>query len=261
MRRKPIFRSRVLQFAPRAALLGSAAIAVLALGCAPSGYYRSTSSSLDSLLTTNAQLQKRLGTLEREIASTKENVQATRASSDTRLSELNQRMDMLQGKLEESGVRFTQLAQKVEGVKQRMTEGAQSGGARDTTAAIMDPDEAFKAAYSDYTAGRYSLAKTALTEYLRRYPDTEVSDNAQFLIGESAYNTGDFNGAIEAYRKVVENYPKGDKVAAALLKAGIASARIKDTAASKKYYALVIQKYPKSDEARIARERLAQKTP
>jgi tol-pal system protein YbgF len=243
-------------------LLGTAACTVLAVGCAPSGYYRSTSSSLDSLLTTNAQLQKRLVTLEREIASTKENVQATRASSDTRLSELNQRMDMLQGKLEESGVRFTQLAQKVEGVKQRISAtDAQAGGARDTTAAVMDPDEAFKAAYSDYTAGRYALAKAALTEYLRRYPDTEVSDNAQFLIGESAYNTGDFQGAIEAYRKVVEHYPKGDKVAAALLKAGIASARIKDTAASKKYYALVIQRYPKSDEARIARERLAQKTP
>jgi len=257
----PIFR-HALRAAPRVSVWCAAAFAAAALGCAPSGYYRSTSSGLDSLLTANTQTQRRLAALEREIASTRENVQATRASSDTRLSELNQRMDMLQGKLEESGVRFTQLAQKVEGVKLRISESDSaraSGRGRDSTAALMDPDEAFRAAYSDYTAGRYSLAKDAFTEYLRRFPDTQVSDNAQYLIGESAYNTGDFNSAIEAYRKVAQNYPKGDKVPAALLKAGIASARIKDTAASKKYYALVIAKYPKSDEARIARERLAQR--
>jgi tol-pal system protein YbgF len=248
----------------RAAAVGAVALTLSALGCAPSGYYRSTSSSLDSLLTMQAKQQRRLDALEREISNTRESVQATRASSDTRLSELNGRMDQLQGKLEESGMKFTNLAQKFEGVKQRIAAGDSERATNrsdSTRVLIVDPEEAFRAALSDYTAGRYALAKDAFTDYLGRFPDTEVSDNAQYLIGECLYNTGDFNGAIEAYRKVVENYPKGDKVAASLLKAGIASARIKDTAASKQYYALVIKKYPKSDEARIARERLGQKTP
>ena len=248
---------------PRAVILGAAAFAIAAAGCAPSGYYRSTSTSLDSLLTVNAQTNKRLTALEKEVANTRESVQATRASSDTRLSELNQRMDMMQGKLEESGARLTQVAQRVEGVKQRIVasdSARASGRSRDSTAAVfMDPEEAYQAALSDYSSGRYPLARQAFTEYLRRYPDTDVSDNAQFLIGECAYNTGDFNGAIEAYRKVVENYPKGDKHAAALLKAGIASARINDAPAARKYYQLVIQRYPKSEEARMARERLAKK--
>src|SRR5258705_13356197 len=97
------------------------ATAIAAAGCAPSGYYRSTSSSLDSLLTLQAQQQRRIAALEREIAGTREQVQASRASSDSRLGELNQRMDMLQGKLEESGARFTQLSQKVETVKARIS--------------------------------------------------------------------------------------------------------------------------------------------
>lgn len=243
---------------PRAVLLG-AAFAIAAAGCAPSGYYRSTSGSLDSLMTANAELQRRLASLERETAATRENVQATRASSDTRLSELNQRMDMLQGKLEESGLRFTQLAQRVEAAKQRNIASSDSARAASRDSITMDPDEAFRAASSDYAAGRYGLARTAMTEYLRRYPDTEVSDEAQYMIGESAYNTGDFRGAIEAYRKVVQNYPKGNQVAKALLKAGMASARISDVPASKQYYRMVIQRFPKSDEARLARERLGQK--
>ena len=256
MTRQPLFSRPAARFLQRAALFGVAFL-IAAQGCAPSGYYRSTSSSLDSLLTLQAQQQKRIALLEAEIAATREQVQASRASSDTRLSELNGRMDMLQGKLEESGVRFTKLATQIEAVKQRAATDVSQ--ARDSAAVIVDPDEAFRAAQSDYAAGRYDLARTSLTEYLKRFPDSEVSDDAQYLIGESAYNTGDFRGAIEAYRKVVENYPKGDHVAKALLKAGMASARIKDAPAAKSYYQLVIRRYPKSDEARLARERLSAK--
>ncbi len=262
MRAGRIGVASALRLIPRAALLGAAAFALAAVGCAPSGYYRSTSSSLDSLVTLQSQQQKRLSALEREIANTRESIQATRASSDTRLSELNQRMDMLQGKLEESGMRFTALTQKMEAVKQKVTAADSArvaqGGRRDSTA--MDPEEAYQAAYSDLASGRYGLAREAFTIYLRRYPDTEVSDNAQYWIGECAYALGDFQGAIEAFKKVAQNYPRGDKVPAALLKTGIAYSRLKELDSARKYYALVVQKYPKSDEARLARERLAQKS-
>jgi len=251
-----------LRLIPRAALLGAAAFAFASAGCAPSGYYRSTTTSLDSLVTLQSQQQRRLAALEHEIATTRESIQATRASSDTRLSELNQRMDMLQGKLEESGMRFTALTQKMEAVKQKISSSdsvrVAQGGRRDSTAG-MDPEEAYQAAYSDLASGRYGLAKDAFTSYLRRYPDTEVSDNAQYWIGECAYALGDFQGAIEAFKKVAENYPRGDKVPAALLKTGIAYSRLKEMNSARKYYALVIQKYPKSDEARLARERMVQK--
>jgi tol-pal system protein YbgF len=248
----------------RRILWGAALAAIAAAGCAPSGYYRSTSSSLDSLLTLQSQQQKRLAALERELATTRENVQATRASSDTRLSELNQRMDMLQGKLEESGMRFTKLGLQVEAVKAKITSSDSlraSGGRRDSASvADMDPEEAYQAAYSDLAAGRYGLAKDAFTEYLRRFPDTDVSDNAQYWIGECAYALGDFQGAIDAFKKCVANYPKGDKVRAALLKTGIAYGRLKDMDSARKYYREVVQRFPRSDEARLARERLTAKT-
>jgi len=233
------------------------AIAALGTGCAPSGYYRSTQSSLDSLLATQAQLQKRIATLEQRIEVTRESVQATRASADSRLSDLSQRMDMMQGKLEESGVRFTKLSQRIESMK------AQQRAPNDTShtdaTGGVDPETAYQAAYSDYAAGRYNLARQSFTEYLKQFPTSEVADNAQYWIGECAYATGDFNGAIDAFKKVVANYPNGDKVSAALLKTGISYARLKNMDEAKKYYREVITKYPKSDDARIARERLNQR--
>ena len=248
----------------RISVLAAFAAAIVAGGCAPRDYYRTTESSLDSLLTSQAEIQKRLATLDRKIETTRESVQASKASADSRLTELSQRIDVLQGKLEESGIRFTQLAQKVETVKQKISSAdsarsAQGSLAKRDSAGGMDPEAAYQAAYSDLAAGRYDLAKEAFSEYLRRFPDTEVSDNAQYWIGECAYAMGDFAGAIEAFAKVVQGYSKGDKVPASLLKTGIAYARLRNMDEAKKYYRLVVQKFPRSDEARLARERLAER--
>ena len=246
----------------RTIVLGALAAALAAAGCAPRNYYVTTQSQLDSLLVVQGDIVRRLGALDRKIESTRENVQSTRASSDTRLTEVVQRLEVLEGKLEASDVRFTMLTQKVDTVKQKVTAADSArlagGGLRDSTGGA-DPEAMYQAAYSDYLAGRFDLARASFTEYLRRYPDTEVSDNAQYWVGECLYATGDFAGAIAEFGKVTQQYPKGDKVPAALLKSGIAYSRLKNTDEAKRYYQQVIQKYPKSDEARLARERLAQK--
>jgi tol-pal system protein YbgF len=246
----------LLRFGRSAALLG-VALGLAAIGCAPSGYYRSTSSSLDSLLTLQAQQQRRISSLEREIAATREQVQASRASSDSRLSELSGRMDMLQGKLEQSGAQFRDLSLKVDTVKSKISASDSARAAGAGTNGNMDPDAAYQAAQSDFSAGRYPLAKQAFTSYVQRYPDTVVSDDAQFKIGECAFLTGDFTGAIDAYKVVVEKYPDGDRVAGALYKTGVAYARLNNVQEARKYYRSVITRFPKSSEAAAAREAMA----
>jgi len=142
-------------------------------------------------------------------------------------------------------------------VKQSQQAQAQATSPRDTSI-VLDPEEAYRAAYSDYSAGRYKLAGEAFREYLRHYPDTEFSDNAQYWIGESMYAQGEFPAAIIEYRAVVDRYPKGDKVPASLLKIGIANSRLGVKSEARKSFQQVIQKYPKSPEAALAKERLAQ---
>ena len=46
------------------------------------------------------------------------------------------------------------------------------------------PDELYRSAYEDYMRGNYDLAADGFGEYLRRWPDTELSDNALYWIGE-----------------------------------------------------------------------------
>ena len=246
----------------RTVLTGALAAALAAAGCAPRDYYANTQHELDSLLTVQGEVMRRLAALDRKIDTTRENVQTTRASSDTRLNEIAQRMEAMEGKMEASDQRFTTLSQKVDTVKEKLSAADSAriaqGGVRDSTGGA-DPEAMYQAAYSDYLAGRYDLAKATFAEYLKRFPDTEVSDNAQYWIGECLYATGDFAGAIAEFEKVSQSYPKGDKVPAALLKTGIAYSRLKNQDEAKRYYKKVVQKFPRSDEARLARERLAQK--
>ena len=260
MRRPP--RAPWALRAPASALALAALVAAGAFGCAPSGYYRSSQSSLDSLLATQNQILKRVDTLDRKVETTRESVNATRANSETRLNDLSTRLEVIEGKVDASGERSSRLADKIDTVRDRMNRSDSarvSGGTSRDSTAILDPESAYNAAYADLSAGRYDLARQAFVEYLKHYPDTERSDNAQYWVAECLYATGDFSGAIPEYEKVVERYPKGDKVAAALLKTGYSQARLGKPEQARKSFQQVVARFPKSDEARLARERLAVK--
>ncbi len=96
-----------------------------------------------------------------------------------------------------------------------------------------------------------------LRSYLRKYPDTELSDNAQYWIGECYYAQRDFNNAILAFYDVTRRYPKGDKVCAAMLKQGFAFAELGDAADARIVLERLLQTYPGCDEASRARVKLS----
>jgi tol-pal system protein YbgF len=225
--------------------------------CAPGGYYNASQSALDSLLTSQAALAKRIDAMEKKLDITREGVASSRATTDTHLLEISQRLDVLDGKLEASSARVSQLSLKVDTVKQKITT---SDSSRAASPASPDPESMYQAAYSDIAAGRYALGREAFQTYLKSYSDSDVADNAQYWIGESYYGQGDFANAIVEFQKVIDNYPKGDKVPAAMFKIGLSQSRLKQTAESQKTYRALIQKYPKSPEAALAKERLGQKS-
>lgn len=237
-------------------------IAMAGAGCAPGNYYRDTQAQLDSLLVTQADLVRRVDRLDRKLEETRGGVSSGRAATEANLARLSERLDVVVSQLERNQERMQDFGLQFEAVRRRMSAAdsirqAQGIAPRDTSG-VPDPEDAYQAAYSDYAAGRYKLAGEAFREFLRHYPNTEVSDNAQYWIGESLYAQGDFPAAIIEFRAVVDNYPKGDKVPAALLKIGIANARLNNNGEARKSFDQVIRRYPKSPEAALAKERLAQ---
>ena len=80
------------------------------------------------------------------------------------------------------------------------------------------PDELYRSAYEDYMRGNYDLASEGFGEYMRRWPNTELTDNALYWIGECYDAQEKPEEALTTFTKVLEDYPTSDKAAAAQLK-------------------------------------------
>lgn len=118
------------------------------------------------------------------------------------------------------------------------------------------PDQLYNSAYSDYMKGSYDLAVQGFEEYLKNYPDTDLSDNSAYWIGECYYVQRKFENAITAFDRVISTYPEGDKTPAASLKKGYSLLELKQTQAGIRELRNVMQKYPHSDAAQLAKDRL-----
>lgn len=133
-----------------------------------------------------------------------------------------------------------------------------SSGTAPAAAATAGPDELYRTAYEDYMRGNYDLAAQGFREYMRRYPDTDLSDNALYWIGE-CYDAQELTDeAIEAFSKVLEDFPTSDKAAAAQLKKGLLYLKSGDQAQGVVQLQYVVYEHPGTREADLARERLGQ---
>jgi tol-pal system protein YbgF len=119
-----------------------------------------------------------------------------------------------------------------------------------------DKESLYGAAYELFKEAKYEKSREAFENFLKQYPDTEFSDNAQFWVGECYYFEKKYEKAIVEYEKVTKNFPEGNKVPYALLKQGLSFLKLGDKASGKLLLQQVTKDYPNTSQARIARAKL-----
>ena len=128
--------------------------------------------------------------------------------------------------------------------------GAMAGGSATT------PEALYRSAYEDYMRGNYDLAADGFGEYLRRYPNTELADNALYWIGECYDAQEESQQALDTFTKVLEDYPTSDKAAAAQLKKGLIYLKMGDQGQGVVNLQYVVYELPGNRVAELAREQL-----
>jgi tol-pal system protein YbgF len=123
--------------------------------------------------------------------------------------------------------------------------------------AAPPPRELYSQAYADYARGNYDLAIQEYREYLKHYPATDFSDNAQYWIGECLYSKQRFGEAVEAWDELLRAYPASDKLPDARLKKGMALERLGRKREALAEFRVVVDRYPNSEAGRKARERIS----
>lgn len=130
-----------------------------------------------------------------------------------------------------------------------------AGGATGPTGS-ESPEELYRTAYEDYMRGNYQLSADGFGEYRRRWPATELSDNALYWIGECLDAQDKTQEALAIFSQVLEEYPGSDKAPAAQLKKGLLYLKAGDKGQGVLNLQYVVYEYPGTREADLARERL-----
>ena len=215
------------------------------------------------------QLQRELGVIKEKIEETRYQVGRQIGQSslqgDQRIKALEDRIAKLDevskaqdAQLQRREEELNKLRETIQGVQTPPAQGAEPSGAQaevwagETDAVKRD----YEIAWSALEKKDYRLAIQRFKDFLKRYPRSNLADNAQYWIGESYYALREFDQAILEFDAVRRNYPQGEKVPAALLKQGYSFAELGEKVNARLILQEVIQKYPQSPEAMRAKEKL-----
>ena len=261
------------------------ALSVFACGLAGAPAH-AANKDLDRLAIQVAALQSQLGEIQRsgdetraELKRLSELVAEQNALLRKNAADQRQTNEALATSLKELSERVSELAEAVQAIKAVFPPAhlsvdpntAAAGSAPGTAPAGTTPSvpaaaaptppppaprELYSQAYADYARGNYDLAMQGFSEYLKAYPTTDFSDNAQYWIGECLYGKKMYAEAIEAWNTLLKDYPTSDKLPDGRVKKGMALERLGRRSQALVEYRYVVDRYPTSQAARIARERL-----
>ncbi len=189
-----------------------------------------------------------------------------RAESQSDMRALKQDVAAIQATTGQSQERLQQLRAQIEQRNRQAPPSAPPPApeASDTVSSIPTgraadapgPNELFQIGKDQLTRGGNSAARSAFSDLLRRYPDSELAAEAQFYIAESYAAEGSKGAADTAYATVISKYGSSPRAPTALYKRGFNAQAAGRTTSAKRLYNDLIRRYPDSDEAELARERL-----
>lgn len=262
-------------------------LAPLTVGCVSTQDIEGLQSQLADIQRQVLQIQMQapskgeVETLTDQVSQQRTSLLESEADMQLRLEQLSTQIERLEAKLEDTNYRLANLSQQIATTNQELksfrsmprftqpispTEtGGEDGAAGGGNGVVpqqpppqvgMDPQALYEAAYGDYVRGSYDLAVRQFRDYLRSFPDTELSDNAAYWIGECYYRQNEFRRAVREFDQVLRLYPRSDKVPSALLKKGYALLELNERTDGVDQLRRVIRTYGRSDEAELARQRL-----
>lgn len=220
--------------------------------------------SEDPVLIRLADMERRLQTIERVM----DNQSLVQLSQQ--VSALERRADQLQGSAEtlqynseDTAERQRQLYADLDSRIQELERRLQArGGNSVLDGGTLPPGQLpvpggsdrdnYQVAFELLKEERYDMAAVAFKQFLLEFPDSELVDNAQYWLAESYYASDSFEQALRDFQVVIDEYPRSSKVPDALLKMGFCNYNLKRWDAARATLSRVQADYPETTAARLA---------
>jgi len=120
----------------------------------------------------------------------------------------------------------------------------------------LDDNEMYRRAMDMFNGGKYSRAAAGFSFFVRRYPASHLTSNAQYWLGEAFYSQKNYFKAAIEFKKTLVRYPDSLKTPDAMLKLAFCKIKLNHFPEGKKVLREVIDKYPLSVAASTARREL-----
>ena len=128
--------------------------------------------------------------------------------------------------------------------------------AKTTAEPLARPDDLWRIAFSDYSAGNNDLAIAGYQEFLQKFSTDPRAAEAHLQIGNALVAQKKFDDAINEYDIVLQKYPENDKSKTALLKKGLAQAEATQPQQAIATLNEVVKRFPNTSEATSAQGKL-----
>jgi tol-pal system protein YbgF len=186
------------------------------------------------------------------------------------LLDLNNQLEQLRADLARQRGGNEQLARDVAEIQRRQKDIAQGVDERmrkiepqrvtvDGKEFLAEPEEKrqYEEAFASIRAGDFVGTSTALTAFLRRWPESGYADSARFWLGNAQYGKRELKEATATFRAFIAAAPAHPRVPEAMLALANCQAESKDTKGARVTLAELVKKYPQSEAAQAGKERLA----
>lgn len=240
-----------------------AILLLLMASCASRGEIETMKRQLSYLENSNSEMQDRMARLDSLYRDALERNVTYQADLKLVLNDLLDRTTIIDGRLTDIEGRVSQVLNRMGGavVRPQQVQPQTADSVPDTTAAqtggpTIDSNKMFDNAFADLNRGDYDLAIMQFTEFITRFGDSPLADDAQYWLGECYYGKKEYIKAIPEFEKVEQKYPRSDKLVSALFKLARSYQELGETTKSKALFERIVNDYPQSFEARPAQERL-----
>jgi tol-pal system protein YbgF len=114
----------------------------------------------------------------------------------------------------------------------------------------------YQAAFDALKDGKYDDAVNGFKHFLATFPNSPLTDNAQYWLGEAHYVMKQYPDALRDFKTVLDKYPDSRKIPDALLKIGYCNYELKNFAEARSSLGQVVSRYGDTTAARLAGQRL-----
>ena len=122
--------------------------------------------------------------------------------------------------------------------------------------ANVDGKDDYSKAFGYLKEGRYSKAISEFEAFIKTYPESKFSDNAQYWLGEANYVSRNYKQALNEFQRLIAKFPDSTKISGARLKIGYTYFELKNWSAASESLQQVITLYPNTTVAKKANDRL-----